>query len=445
MIDFLYHFFSMFKDFKETIKEYKLIERGDKVLIGLSGGADSVYLLRALISIRDEYNLVLKAAHINHGIRETAYRDEKFVEHLSKVYDIELFTLHENINDVSKRLKISSEDAGRRIRYEFFNSIEDVDKIALAHNFDDDCETILFRIIRGTGIKGLLGIPIKREKIIRPILNTKRKTIELELKEMGQDFMIDETNLENIYTRNKIRNVLIPLIENEFNPSFKDSLKRLKKNSYSFSNSFLQLSSDFKIEKKLSIEELKKLSEYERKNIYLKYLEKFHDKKDISNAHLNSIDSLLFLDNNKGVDIANGLRFVRNNDKIFTLEDIYKDGITLNKFHLKLGKNKTDFGTFYVSLKKLENAVSFPKYFLDELYVRSRENGDRFKPSGMNGTKKLKDFFNDIKIPPYERDFVPIITYKNEIIYVVPYRASNTEITDEKIWIRWENNEGNDR
>lgn len=434
----------MYKEFLKTIENNNLIKNGDRVLVGLSGGADSVYLLRALLDIKEEYNLSISAAHINHGIRETAKRDEDFVKDLCEKFSVSLFVDHINMNEIAKKYKITSEEAGRKARYDFFNSIKNIDKIALAHNLDDNAETILFRIIRGTGIQGLTGIPINRDKIIRPILNTKRIEIIEELKALNQEYMVDETNLSNDYTRNKIRNLLIPFIEDEFNNKFKDALIRLKDNSMDSLEIIDNIKFDFEIDKSLSVENLLKLSKPERFLVYRKFLEKYHSNIDLSQIHFEALDSLIYLENNSGVDLAGGLRFERHNDELSILKDTYKKCIILKDTFLKMGINKTDFGTFYVSSEEIEDSFSLPKHFLDNLKVRSRKPGDKFKPKGLNGSKKLKDFFNDIKVPPYKRDFVPILLFNDEIIYVVPYRKAEFEETNEKIWIRWEKNERND-
>lgn len=434
----------MYKEFLKTIENNNLIKNGDRVLVGLSGGADSVYLLRALLDIKEEHNLSISAAHINHGIRETAKRDEDFVKDLCEKFSVPLFVDHINMNDIAKKYKITSEEAGRKARYDFFNSIKNIDKIALAHNLDDNAETILFRIIRGTGIQGLTGIPINRDKIIRPILNTKRIEIIEELKALNQEYMVDETNLSNDYTRNKIRNLLIPYIEEEFNNKFKDALIRLKDNSIDSLEIINNIKFDFEIDKSLPVENLLNLSKPERFLVYRKYLEKYHSNIDLSQIHFEAIDSLIYLENNSGVDLAGGLRFERHNDELSILKDTYKKCIILKDTFLKMGINKTDFGTFYVSSEEIEDSFSLPKHFLDNLKVRSRKPGDKFKPKGLNGSKKLKDFFNDIKVSPYKRDFVPILLFNDKIIYVVPYRKAEFEETNEKIWIRWEKNERND-
>ena len=434
----------MYKEFLKTIENNNLIKNGDRVLVGLSGGADSVYLLRALLDIKEEHNLFISAAHINHGIRETAKRDEDFVKDLCEKFSVPLFIDHVNMNEIAKKYKITSEEAGRKARYDFFNSIKNIDKIALAHNLDDNAETILFRIIRGSGIQGLTGIPINRDKIIRPILNTKKIEIIEELKALNQEYMVDETNLSNDYTRNKIRNLLIPYIEEEFNNKFKDALIRLKDNSMDSLEIIDNIKFDFEIDKSLPVENLLNLSKPERFLLYRKYLEKYHSNIDLSQIHFEALDSLIYLENNSGVDLAGGLRFERHNDELSILKDTYKKCIILKDTFLKMGINKTDFGTFYVSSEEIEDSFSLPKHFLDNLKVRSRKPGDKFKPKGLNGSKKLKDFFNDIKVPPYKRDFVPILLFNDKIIYVVPYRKAEFEETNEKIWIRWEKNERND-
>ena len=203
-----------------TVKKYNMINKGDTVLVALSGGADSVSLLHVLLSLKNEFDCRIIAAHVNHMIRgEEAERDENFVRNLCDKFDVPLKTARINVPEISKQTGESEELCGRRLRYEFFNMTAPEAKIATAHNLNDCAETFFLNLARGTGLNGLTGIPPVRENIIRPIIECERKETEQYCKENGLEFVTDSTNLSDNYTRNKIRHKILPVM-NEINPSF---------------------------------------------------------------------------------------------------------------------------------------------------------------------------------------------------------------------------------
>lgn len=216
----------------EIIKKYNLIENGDKIVIGVSGGPDSIALLNVLLEIKHEniINFNMVACHINHMIREEANSDEEYVLEFCKKYNIEFFSRRVEIEKVAKESKIGTEEAGRNARYEFFNEILEKtssNKIATAHTANDNAETVLMNIIRGSGTAGLKGIEAKRENLIRPLIKCTRDEIEEYCEKNNLNPRIDKTNFENIYTRNKVRNMLIPYIKDNFNPNIIESINRL--------------------------------------------------------------------------------------------------------------------------------------------------------------------------------------------------------------------------
>ena len=215
-----------------TIKNNNLIQDGEKVLLGVSGGPDSIAMLSALYEIQKEriIDFNIYVAHVNHSIRENAKVDEKFVKEFCKERNIECFVLNTNIKEIAKENKRGLEETGREIRYKFIEEIGNeisANKIAIAHNKKDNAETIIMNILRGTGISGLCGMEIIQNKYIRPLLFETREKIEEYLKNKNIEPRIDETNFENEYTRNKIRNIVLPYIQKEFNPNFIDTLNRL--------------------------------------------------------------------------------------------------------------------------------------------------------------------------------------------------------------------------
>lgn len=226
---------------KANIKNNSLLEKGDTVVIGVSGGADSVMLLDVMYKLSKEYELNLKVAHVNHKIRKgDAEADAEFVKSLSIAYNLPFFLKEANVPEISKTTGTSEEKVGRSIRYDFFNSIAAGGKIATAHNANDNAETILMHLIRGSGLNGLSGIPVKRDNIIRPILPISRQEIEDYLKENELTHITDKTNFEDIYFRNKIRLKLIPEIQTYYNnPAIINTLNA-NAISYRDDNDFLE-------------------------------------------------------------------------------------------------------------------------------------------------------------------------------------------------------------
>ena len=220
------------KRFLKFIKEKNIVKSGDKILVGLSGGPDSVCMLSLLCSIREEEKIEVAAAHINHMLRgEEANKDEEYSKRLCEELGVRFFSRRIDINKYALETGKSSELAGREARYNFFNEIINkinFNKIATAHNANDQAETILMRIMRGTGLEGLGGIPVEREgKYIRPILFMKREEVEQYCKENNLTPHIDATNLERIYSRNKVRLDILPYMKNNFNPNVVETINRM--------------------------------------------------------------------------------------------------------------------------------------------------------------------------------------------------------------------------
>lgn len=228
----------------ETIKKYDLIKSGDKIIIGVSGGPDSICLLDNLNRIRrnnqlsqecrqtnpEPLGIKIVVAHVNHMIREESSQDEQYVREYCEKNGIEFYAKSIDVQKMAHTNKIGTEEAGRIARYEFFDEVlqkTKANKIAVAHNKNDKVETILMHTLRGSGMEGLKGIEPKRGNIIRPLIECERTEIERYCEERKLNPRIDKTNFENIYNRNKIRNVVIPYIQEEFNPNIITTLNRL--------------------------------------------------------------------------------------------------------------------------------------------------------------------------------------------------------------------------
>jgi len=221
------------KKIKLFIKNDNLIENGDSIVVGVSGGPDSMCLLHSLEQIRnDGLDFKITVAHINHMIRQNAILDEEFVKKYCNAHQIDVFIKRFKVEEYAKQNKIGTEEAGRKIRYEFFDEVMEkvgANKIATAHNANDNAETIILNIIRGCGLDGLKGIEGKNGIFIRPLINIQRDEIEEYCEENKLNPCIDESNKELIYQRNKVRNVMIPYVKKEFNENIIETLNRLSR------------------------------------------------------------------------------------------------------------------------------------------------------------------------------------------------------------------------
>lgn len=215
-----------------TIKRYNLIEPNDTIIVAVSGGPDSMCLLNNLIELKQELQIKeLVVAHLNHMIREEAKAETEYVQEFCKKNGIKCYVKFVDIIKKSEELKIGTEECGRRERYAFFDEISEkvgANKIAIAHNRNDNAETVLMHLLRGSGISGLMGIkPYREGKFIRPMIKCDRVDIEKYCEEKNLQPKFDKTNKDNTYTRNRIRNELIPYIQREFNPNIIETLDRL--------------------------------------------------------------------------------------------------------------------------------------------------------------------------------------------------------------------------
>ena len=287
----------------KTIKTYNLIEKNDKVVIGVSGGPDSICLLHLLYSIKKELEFEIVVAHINHQIREVADSETEYVKDFCKNLGIECFVKKENITELAKEQKKGTEEVGRQVRYDFFEDVAqktNSNKIATAHNSNDRAETVILNILRGSGISGLKGIEAMRDnKYIRPLIFTKREKIEEYCQENNLNPKIDESNMENIYNRNKVRNIIIPYIEKEFNKNIIQTINRLS-DVATEENEFLQ---------KLTEEQYNTISTIENDTIIL-------DLKKFNHLELVIKRRLILYTINEAIHTTNGIEKVNIDDII---------------------------------------------------------------------------------------------------------------------------------
>lgn len=466
---------------ENTIRERCLAVRGSSILVAVSGGADSVCLLHVLNSIKKQNKYKIFAAHLNHCIRGTeADRDEKYVAWLCEKMGIECFSEHADVPKLAKKLGMSEEEAGRKARYDFFRRISaenNIDLIATAHNKNDRAETVLMRIIRGSGLSGLRGIKYMREDgVIRPLLDVSRDEIEGYCREAELEFKTDSTNNNDDYTRNKIRHKLIPIAE-ELNPSVIDALANLSRNigdDADFLDGYAKRLYErinppiFKGKyKAIDIETLKMI---DSRSIFARLIllcarDAMGKGYSLEKKHIDNIREFIFSDDNGNgsLNLPRGLVVSRRSGWLeFTIKpelrpvkrstdevenDIDEKELNLynNKdFCIEVQPNKLyniryeDYG-YKISVeimpkKKVslgENYIALDWDLISEgrdtkkLLLRNRRSGDRIAVYKNGMTRKLKNLFIDLKIRREDRACIPILCDDVDNIYaVVGVRAS---------------------
>lgn len=420
----------MINKVRETIKKYSMINSGDTVTVGLSGGADSVCLLHILLELQDEFGFTVKAAHINHGIRGAeADSDEAFVRRLCDENGIELAVFHKDIPREAEKSGESEEECGRRIRYECFSSLSG--KIATAHSLTDSVETTVFNLVRGSSLKGACGIPAVRGDIIRPLIECDSEEIRAYCREQGYDFVTDSTNLETEYTRNFIRQEILPRFE-RINSGYARALSRFQMTARRDSELLDRLAREFTDAnlsgRGLPCDKLMGADIAVRTRAIAGYIKsvsgtdpEFRHIEFIS-EHLGK-DFSLQLNKEYTAGVKNGYFSVFRNEEKSDEKFC---------FELKLGKNETPMGNIEISVSD-RNKIKFNKKDTDSVFVcnidydkidrntaviRSRNDGDKITLAKRGVTKSLKKLYNELKIPTSIRSGVPVIADGEKVIWV---------------------------
>lgn len=437
------------------IKRNNLISPGDRIVVGFSGGADSMVLLHILNNLKDKLGFeVSAAAHINHGLRGAhAKEDADFCERICKMWNVPFYLKEADVNSVAQSLSLSVEEAGRKVRYSFFNEVlekTDSNKLATAHHKNDQAETILYNLIRGTGVRGFGGIkPIRDNCFIRPLLCAAREEIESYILKNNLEYRIDLTNDEVIYTRNRIRHELIPYIRDNFNSGIIDALDRMGQVARE-EDEFLTDYCSKQITQYVSVKDNRvglSLSFLDnppaiKKRLLRAAVEKLKKGlKDISYKHIE--DGIRLAEESQSgskIVLPENICIFKNFDTI----DIYEvsDEKPIDSFDFSipapglvhLDSLNTTIETSVLSgdqIKNINPGGDPLSVFIDkakvkgQLRVRQRKNGDRFMPFGLTGTKKLKDYFIEKKVPRYERDCIPLVVDDENIVWVVGYSISD--------------------
>jgi tRNA(Ile)-lysidine synthase len=440
----------MIKKVLQTIKKYNLLENGDRVVVALSGGPDSTALLEILLKIATKMDLTLIVAHFNHGLRgRESNADEKFSRDLAK--KMGLLFCSEKMDKKGDKKGISPEDFYRRQRYIFLDKVAKehrVQKIALGHNLQDQAETVLINLFRGSGLDGLKGFLPKRDgKIIRPLMEISRQKIISFLDKSGIAYRQDSSNEKKMYLRNKIRLELIPYLKEKYNPKIEENLARTaeilrmedefiqKQVAEALCSPFVQLS-PHRILLKISF--LNTLSSAIRWRLFKTILEEMSpEKSGITFLHVKSLDNLT-QKNESGKKAILPLKIEARRE----YGDLILEKKKPSPKRIKYLYLKNIPGTIYIKEKKITIKADFVKkrnidlgnkkdVYLDwdkikqPIVIRNRRDGDWFQPLGMTGRQKIKDFFIDHKIPSSKRDEVVLLADSVSVIYI-----ENMRLTD---------------
>ena len=432
----------LFREILNINKKYNLIENNDIIVVGFSGGPDSVFLVEMLKKLQCFFNFKIYLVHINHLLRgEDADSDENFSFEYAKKNNLEIFIKRIPVKKIAKEIGKTLEEVGREERYKFFSEIYEkvgANKIATAHNKDDQIETFLFRLTRGTSLQGLEGIKIKNNNIIRPISEIYKKDILEYLNKNEIQYKIDKTNFENEFTRNSIRLDLIPFIEERYNIKFKDKIfsliEEIRENNQ---NNSLNLSDYTDSKNRILLEKIKFLSNFDRKNLLGLFLNEKNI--EVNRNKIDEINSLIKSNGTKKIDLNKTYRIVKNYTHLYIEEKREDNTINNSTIQLKIPSEQV-FNNFKISVEIAKN-LDIPKeknqYLLDTLYndiieVRYRKEGDRIFLDE-NHSKKIKEIFIEQKIPKDIRDRIPIFLYNNNIFWIYNVKKAYIPRIDQDI------------
>ncbi len=467
------------------VNQHRMLEHVNKIVVGVSGGADSVCLLFVLHKLRTEWPITLEAAHVNHGLRgEEARRDQEYVRKLCEEMGIPFHLKTVDLQKLSKEKKWTEEEAGRLVRYDFFRQLAEetgAERIAVGHNANDNAETLLLHLIRGAGLKGLGGMAPVQGKVIRPLLCVKRQEIEEFLRKMKLEFCMDRTNLEDTYTRNRIRHQLLPFME-ELNPEAVDAINHTALLCRE-SSDFIEEAAARTFEKYcrweavsgtagrrfrlvLEKEALLELDPVVADALLWQVLERIAgSRKDLGSIHLEGLKSLWKGETGKRMNLPYQVEAENQYGALVLWKkgEINRLGVSPAESEqaffmenrserqerrwelpcpMSQGKIELDGGASLIySVEKYEKNMIIPKKrytkWLDcdiikgTLRFRTREPGDRIRVLSTGGSQKLKDYFINEKIPRQERDKLLLLAEGHEILWVVGYRISEAfKVTD---------------
>jgi tRNA(Ile)-lysidine synthase len=435
------------------IDENRLIGKGDRILTAFSGGADSVFLLYFLLKYKRRFKISFAAFHLNHKLRgEDADKDEKFCSSFCTENKIEYYSEAVDVKTIARKNKISVEEAGREIRYKELDQLskeKGFNKIATAHNASDNAETMLLNVVKGTGIKGLSGIPVKRGKIIRPILTLDSGEIRKYLDEKKITYRIDVSNLDTGYERNFLRKEIIPKLKHKLNPQLEQKLlnsARILRNINSYFESQIKLIENEAVKfsngkLQINIKILNRLDVRLHGDFFKNIIEKnFHA--ETSSDNIDDILSLLIMQTGRKIDLTGNLIAAKEREYVLIFRNKKERKFSKQKIRID---GRAEFDGHVLSIDRVKSKKINPlgrkddKSFeyisgdliKDDFELRTWKNGDRFYPIGMKGSKKLSDFLTEQKITSIEKRNQLVLTNSGSIVWVVGLRLDERfKLTD---------------
>lgn len=447
------------------IEQHKLILPGERILLALSGGPDSVCLFQLLLDLREKLDFSLGVAHVNHGLRgRDSEADETFVRELANSHNVGIHVTAVNVPELIKCQGTGTEETARRVRYEFFRRTmaeEGYAKTALAHNLNDQAETILHRLLRGAGLNGLAGMrPIRDGLYIRPLLETRRRDIEAWLREQGMSYRTDTSNFSLDYTRNRIRRELVPAMQ-EYNPDLLGSLNAMAR-SLSWDRSYLEeeaarLAPRFITEEEDALilgKEAFELPEAMTSRFVIEAVTRLKGARtDIHSGHILDTLTLQRGETGKSLDLGGGVMVYNHYGQLeFSLGRRSQLTLPSDSAREEAPSGEAEIP---VNLGSLPRTVELPPYRISfdlkrpgghwtggtldaakisgDLKVRRRRAGDTMQPLGMTGHRKVKSIFIDGKVHRGIRNLVPLVTDgTGEIAYIHPGITGESFRIDEK-------------
>ena len=436
------------------ILQHTMIEAGDTVVVAVSGGADSLALLYGLHALHTQLNYCqLHVVHLNHGLRPDAVTDAEFVEQHAARLGLPFHVHTVDVPRLRKQWKLSVEAAGRRARYEFYETVcgeVGATKVALGHHQDDTAETVLMNLLRGAGTTGLKGIaPVRDGKFIRPLMGFTRQELEAFLTSMSLKPRHDLTNTDNRYLRNRIRHELIPLLERNYNPNIKTGLSRTAE-VLSAESEYLETAAREAFEvcritdtqsTGVVLDREKFLQHHialQRRMLRDSFATILGQGTDFYFDHCQAVLNLIKTDKpNVALSLPNGLQFRRAYQHLFferapsEIGDFAYSLVVPSKTFIPIlnAELTVDIGNMPPS-----NGIPLPDGRYQAMFdwdavqypltIRNRRQGDRVQPHGMEGTKKVKDFFIDAKVPRPARDSIPMLVCGDEILWIIGYITS---------------------
>lgn len=430
---------------RETISRYSMLSHGDNVLIGLSGGPDSVCLAVLLVNLRNDFNLSLNAVYIDHGLRpEEVEKEIEFCKSFCAERDIVFYMKRVDVRNYANDRRLNVQESARELRYIIYDEVSDMtnaSKIALGHNADDQAETVLMRLLRGSGRRGLSGIPPVRGRIIRPLIEIERSEIEIFLtKEVSQPYIVDSSNLKEDYERNWVRHALLGEMKKRNPAAVRDICRTAdilkEEDDYLeivVTKTLMRLISR-KSENSIQLF-LAPLETMERPLLRRVLRRSISETKGLRGIGLDHIEDMIRLirEGKAGdrINLPKGIRVIKEYSlikistacpaKIAMHELQPPDEVVMEEAEIIIAasfeekdEEQSDGRT---SVRLDAGAMQFP------LRIRAREAGDFFYPLGFGKKKKLQDFFVDEKVPRDERDRIPIVLSGNDIVWVAGYRA----------------------